>query len=85
MKVVAVSDIKWDTDGEAVDLPKTVHITESYLVGTGDVERGAEDEEMYDAVADILSDAYGWCVSGFSCDTIEVSEDELQELREVLN
>ena len=43
-----VTDIVWDTDGENVNLPDTV-----------DVPAIIEDE----AVADYLSDIYGWCIS----------------------
>jgi hypothetical protein len=46
-----VSDIKWETDGEVVDLPTEV-----------EVEDGMSDDE----IADYLSDTYGWLVDGFS-------------------
>lgn len=41
-----LSGIEWDTDGEDIELPTTVHIT----------VRGSED------VIDVLSDKYGFCV-----------------------
>ena len=46
-----VSDIKWVTDGEVVELPTEV-----------EVEDGMSDDE----IADYLSDTYGWLVDGFS-------------------
>ena len=46
-----VTNIKWETDGEVVDLPTEV-----------EVEDGMSDDE----VADFLSDEYGWLVNGFS-------------------
>jgi hypothetical protein len=52
-------DIEWETDGEKVDLPKSVVI---------DLEED-EDltlEELVDNNgADALSDKYGWLVNGF--------------------
>ena len=46
-----VSNIKWETDGENVDLPTEV-----------EVDDNLEDDE----VADYLSDTYGWLVESFS-------------------
>lgn len=46
-----VTNIKWETDGEVVDLPTEV-----------EVEDGMSDDE----IADFLSDEYGWLVNGFS-------------------
>ena len=46
-----VSDIKWVTDGEVVDLPTEV-----------EVEDGMSDDE----IADYLSDTYGWLVISFA-------------------
>lgn len=47
------TDIKWVTDGEDVQLPSEVEIP-SQLEGDDD------------AIADYLSDTYGWLVEGFS-------------------
>ena len=41
-----LSGIEWDTDGEDVELPTTVHIT----------------VRNYEDVIDALSDKYGFCV-----------------------
>jgi hypothetical protein len=49
-----VSNIKWETDGEVVDLPNEVNVPD-----------GIDDE----AIADYLSDTYGWLVESFSVDT----------------
>lgn len=46
-----VTNIKWETDGEVVDLPTEV-----------EVEDGMSDDE----IANFLSDEYGWLVNGFS-------------------
>jgi hypothetical protein len=48
-------NIDWDTDGEEIDLPKEVTIPESVAK-----EHNAGDDT---AVADYLSDEYGWCVN----------------------
>ena len=46
-----VSKIKWETDGEVVDLPNEVEVPDDL-----------EDDE----IADFLSDKYGWLVDSFS-------------------
>jgi hypothetical protein len=46
-----VSDIKWETDGEVVELPTEVEVN---------------DDLSDDEIADYLSDTYGWLVDGFS-------------------
>lgn len=48
--MMIVYDIKWDTDGEEINLPTEVDFAE-------------EIEE--DMIADTLSDIYGWCVESF--------------------
>jgi hypothetical protein len=47
------TDIKWVTDGEDVTLPSEVEIPSQF-------------EGDDDAIADYLSDTYGWLVEGFS-------------------
>lgn len=47
-------DIKWDTEGEEVDLPEKA----SYTVN--------EDFDAENEGADLLSDQYGWLVISFS-------------------
>jgi hypothetical protein len=51
-----VFDIKWETDGEVVDLPSVV-----------DVPDGLDDDE----IADYLSDTYGWLLESFALETDE--------------
>ena len=46
-----VSDIKWVTDGEVVDLPTEVEV---------------DDDLDEDEIADYLSDEYGWLVESFA-------------------
>lgn len=50
-------DIKWDTDGEKVQLPSEVVMM-------------INDEEMDISIegADLLSDKFGWCVNSFRFD-----------------
>jgi hypothetical protein len=50
-----VTDIKWETDGEVVNLPTEVEV---------------DDNMSDDEIADFLSDTYGWLVNGFAlpCD-----------------
>jgi len=59
--IVTAYNIRWDTDGEEIDLPRTVH-----------VELEAEDdEELEDLVSDELSDRTGFCHFGFDLDIVE--------------
>ena len=46
-----VSDIKWETDGEVIDLPSEVEVND-----------GMSDDE----IANYLSDTYGWLVNSFA-------------------
>lgn len=46
-----VSNIKWVTDGEVVELPTEVEVN---------------DDLSDDEIADYLSDTYGWLVEGFA-------------------
>lgn len=47
-KLKTITKIEWDTDGEEVTLPDSVQVP------------AVLDDE---AVADYLSDIYGWCVT----------------------
>lgn len=49
-KMKKITNIKWDTDGETVDLPAET-----------DIPADTDDED----IADYLSDRYGWCVKSF--------------------
>ena len=55
---VHIYDIKWDTDGETVDLPTEVDHT---FDGYNDIA----DEDLMDEISDWLSDEYGFCHFGF--------------------
>jgi hypothetical protein len=46
-----VSKIKWETDGNTVDLPNEVEVSD-----------GLNDDQ----ISDYLSDTYGWLVESFS-------------------
>jgi len=56
--MIVVKDIDWDTDGDDVDLPETVKIPASEI----------DEESDEDAVADWLSDRYGYCVESYEID-----------------
>jgi len=58
MKHYKAYDIKWDTDGENVNLPSEVTIEMD------------DDADVSLEGADVLSDKYGWCVSRFSFEEI---------------
>jgi len=50
-------NIKWETDGEVVDLPKTM---------TFDVCDKSTDDEIEEFLTDALSDRTGWLHDGYS-------------------
>jgi len=56
---VTVTDIKWDTDGEDVDLPTEMVI---------EVPEGMDKEEADEFVSDEISNQTGFCHKGFSTD-----------------
>jgi hypothetical protein len=58
MRIYKVTDIKYDTDGEDVDLPETLDIA----IPTAFVE--PEDVEQF--ISDEISNITGWCHKGFS-------------------
>jgi hypothetical protein len=62
-----VSDIIWETDGEEIDLPTEV-----------EVEDGLDD----DAIADYLSDTYGFLLEGFS---LPMDDDDRDYFGEYVN
>ena len=68
-----IKNIKWDTDNDLealADLPNEVDVKDIIPKGTCKEEymykNGFEMEWFMDDIADWLSDAYGWCVKGFS-------------------
>jgi hypothetical protein len=58
MKVTRVYDITWETDGEEIDLPTEVELPRDF---------GDDD----DAIADFLSDEYGWLVISYERESVE--------------
>ena len=63
---VLIYDIKWDTDGEKVNLPKKVeHIFDGY--------NDINDDDLLDEIADWLIDEYGYCPDDF--DVKEIKEE----------
>lgn len=59
-----VSDIIWETDGNEIDLPTEVEV---------------EDGLDGDAIADYLSDTYGWLVIAFSVPMTDKDVDDFGE------
>ncbi len=53
---IVLHSIKWDKEGEKVDLPKAVIIPK---------EMFEADHDFNENGADFLSDRYGWCVKSF--------------------
>lgn len=61
---VLIYDIKWDTDGEKVNLPKKVEHT---FDGYNDIN----DEDLLGEIAEWLTDEYEYCHGGFNVQEIE--------------
>jgi hypothetical protein len=61
---IYVTDIEWETDEEDADLPKEVTLDKSVAL---------------DAIADYLSDKYGFVVKSYISQNAEVIEDEAEE------
>ena len=59
-----VTDIKWETDGLDVELPKEVEV---------------DDNMSDDEIADYLSDTYGWLVEGFAVPMTDNDRDYFGE------
>ena len=55
---VSCFNIKWDTDGEEIDLPKRISVDVPVEV-TGD------NDELEDYLSDFITDFTGWCHGGF--------------------
>lgn len=55
---VYVNNIKWDTDGEDVNLPNEITI---------DID---DDADPQYEIADYLSDEYGWCVIAYNFEIV---------------
>lgn len=59
-----VSNIKWETDGVDVELPKEVEV---------------DDNMSDDEIADYLSDTYGWLVDSFAVPMTDDDRDYFGE------
>lgn len=62
MKTYHISNIKWDTDGETIDLPSEVTMSVSIK----------DDEDTADVLSDCISDVFGWCHCGFNYEEVRV-------------
>lgn len=62
--LINVTDIKWDTDGEEVDLPDEEQIDL-------DISNESDWDEIEEEISNYLSDTYGFCHDGFNYDVIE--------------
>lgn len=78
MKIKCViTNIDWDTDGEATEyLPVNVTLELEDLDGLG-----VSDED----VADELSDRYGFCVNSFYCDKYDENGALVDEFGDKIN
>lgn len=65
-----ITNINWDTDGEKVDLPKELVIEMSQ-------EHVLAYEDFDEAVSELLSDNYGWCVNGFCFEELDDPEGKI--------
>lgn len=65
MRYVIYSNIVWDTDGMATDLPATVRRQISEDLTIEDI-----DEDSYD----YLSDMYGYCMFSFTYEIVEAQK-----------
>lgn len=64
-------NIKWDTDGQVIDLPTEVELP----AGVADCECGEDDfncENNTESVNNYLSDKYGWCVENYTIINIPI-------------
>jgi hypothetical protein len=69
---VLCTDIDWETDGEDVDLHKTVRFYKQELGIPEDVED--VHDWLQESLADLLSDRYGFLVNSFNFELIEKPE-----------
>jgi len=58
MKMLKLGNIKWETDGEDVELPDTIEVhADRFTLGDGKIDM--------DGLSDWLSDEYGFLHNGF--------------------
>ena len=65
-----IMNIDWDTDGEEVDLPKelVIEMSQEYVLAYDDFD---------EAVSELLSDNYGWCVNDFCFEELDDPESKI--------
>ena len=75
--VIKFTNIKWDTDGEKVKLPKTLTHTfvgfdlqDAMHYDCDEDDYTFKEDQCDEILCDWLSDTYGWCVEGFEWDII---------------
>ena len=68
MMYVLVSKIKWDTDGQKVDLPESIGVL------IEDDNRDYDRETIEDEILDQVSDNLEWCVNSCSMEVIDEAD-----------
>lgn len=70
---IKITNIKWDTDGQKVKLPKEeiYEIDNDYLT-----------DILEDDMNDYLSDKYGYCMDSYNCEIVEEPNENVQLLIE---
>ena len=79
MTKILVQNIKWDTDGEKVNLPKEVEYDNPSITMMKNFF-----EEDYEAVSDALSNDYGFCHFGFDIELV-ADDDEQDDIISVIS
>lgn len=70
-------NIKWETDGEIVDLPTEVNLPDG-IVDTTCCEDWKNCDNNSESVNNYLSDTYGWLVEDYNIE----DEEEIPKLQE---
>lgn len=67
MKLVKVTDIKWDCDDEE----ELEYLPTEAVVALSDAQYEDNENDDGDTLGDLLSDFYGWCHFGFDYNDYE--------------
>lgn len=59
--IYLIKNIKWDTDGEEVDLPTEIEVN----IPNEDFAKYTQ-EEIYEYISDKITDVTGFCHKGYS-------------------
>lgn len=84
--MLKIKNIKWDTDGDKevfASLPQEIDFDENKLHLECKPSDECYEDELLDAVADWLSDEYGFCHGGFSIED-EIVENDTKRLRDIV-